>query len=61
MKLPETLPPTALPPASESGTPAPPVRRVREEVRDGVAVIVFSAAASCGVVALVVLVSVLAG
>ena len=40
---------------------ARPQRRVREEVRDGVAVVLFSAAASTLFAALLVLLSALAG
>ncbi|MEO7352634.1 MAG: hypothetical protein ABIR34_03130 [Marmoricola sp.] len=32
-----------------SGSTVPPARRVRHEVRDTLAVMIFSAAASCGV------------
>ena len=35
----------------------PPGRRVRHEVRDGVAVMVFSAVSSCGVALLLMLVA----
>lgn len=42
------------------GTPAP-VRRVRHEVRDGVAVVAFSAAASTGVALVLLLLTRVAG
>jgi len=41
--------------------PAPPVRRVRHEVRDGLAVIAFSAAASSGLAAALMLFLALVG
>ena len=44
----------------EPGQPAP-VRRVREEVRDGVAVIAFSAAASTGFALTLMLIVTLVG
>ena len=38
-----------------SGNAVTPVRRVRHEVRDSLAVMIFSAAASCGVAVLLLL------
>jgi hypothetical protein len=35
-------------PVATPGAPAPPARRVRHQVRDGIAVMAFSAAASVG-------------
>jgi hypothetical protein len=53
-----TAPRRALPPLSAAATGGygdRPVRRVRHEVRDGVAVVLFSAAASTGVAVLLTL------
>jgi hypothetical protein len=48
-------------PGDAPGEPATPVRRVREEVRDGVVVIAFSATASTGVALMLLLLARLAG
>ena len=53
--------PSARLPEEAPGEPATPVRRVREEVRDGVAVIAFSATASTGVALMLLLLARLAG
>jgi hypothetical protein len=53
--------PSARLPGDAPDEPATPVRRVREEVRDGVAVIAFSATASTGVALMLLLLARLAG
>jgi hypothetical protein len=53
--------PEATPPIAGPGCPGRPMRRVRHEVRDGVAVIAFSAAASTGLAMLFVLLVRVAG
>ncbi|MGH3446056.1 MAG: hypothetical protein ACRDQA_13130 [Nocardioidaceae bacterium] len=47
--------------ATDSEVDEPPVRRVREEVKDGVAVIVTSAAVSMSLVAVAMLLLMLTG